>query len=278
VRWTPPPAPAWKLEGGEGFQSLAGYQGRAVLVVFYLGSGCKHCIEQLNLLSEASGDFAAAGISLVAVGTETADALRKTTVQAKNREGFGFPILADPKQKVFKAYHCIDEFEGEPLHGAFLIDGAGFIRWQEISLEPFREIPWLIKEAKRLLPLPVRKGGEKGVRGEGAKEADAAQPRRGDIGQPRATPGDGVEKTSGALKGRILAGSVVWDAPSAELTGRPDSVSGKLAKNAPRCSMVAMPGGQSKTRSPSGDAQRIPSFSVGTGACDLCIGAACPGK
>ena len=166
VRWTPPLAPAWKLEGGEGFQSLAGYQGRAVLVVFYLGSGCKHCIEQLDLLSEASGEFAAAGISVVAVGTETADALRKTTVQAKNREGFGFPILADPEQKVFKAYHCVDEFEGEPLHGAFLIDGAGFIRWQEISLEPFREIPWLIKEAKRLLPLPVRKGGEKEVRGE----------------------------------------------------------------------------------------------------------------
>jgi hypothetical protein len=33
-------------------------------------------------------------------------------------------------------------------------------------VEPFREIPWLIKEAKRLLPLPVRKGGEKEVRGE----------------------------------------------------------------------------------------------------------------
>ena len=45
----------------------------------------------------------------------------------------------------------LKDFEDQPLHGTFLIDKAGKIRWQDISYQPFTEPEFLLKEAKRLL-------------------------------------------------------------------------------------------------------------------------------
>ena len=46
---------------------------------------------------------------------------------------------------------CYDDFEKSAIHGTFLIDGQGKIRWQDISAEPFMDGAFLLKEAKRLL-------------------------------------------------------------------------------------------------------------------------------
>lgn len=155
-RWHPYKAPDWSLSNQHGRQlSLSEYRGKPVLVVFYLGSGCTHCIEQLNIFAPAIQKYTAAGISVVAISTDSADVLYKTFAKAKESVGFPFPILADPSLETFKAYRAHDDFEELALHGTFLIDGAGFVRWQDISYEPFRDPEWLLKESKRLLSLPV---------------------------------------------------------------------------------------------------------------------------
>jgi hypothetical protein len=59
---------------------------------------------------------------------------------------------------VFKAYRAYDDFEGQPLHGTFLVDAGGLVRWQDISYEPFTEVTYLLKEAKRLLSFPAPAG------------------------------------------------------------------------------------------------------------------------
>ena len=38
----------------------------------------------------------------------------------------------------------------------YLIDGAGLVRWQDISYKPYKEIAFLLGEAKRLLTLPAQ--------------------------------------------------------------------------------------------------------------------------
>ncbi len=159
-RWQPYAAPAWSLPDQEGRQMwLAEFHGKPVLMLFYLGSGCSHCIEQLNIFGPATKEYAEAGISIVAVSTDSADALHKTFAKATNSEGFPFPILADPTMEAFKSYRAFDDFENIPLHGTFLIDGDGYVRWQDISYEPFLDSAWLLKEAKRLLAMPVASGG-----------------------------------------------------------------------------------------------------------------------
>ena len=42
-------------------------------------------------------------------------------------------------------------FEQQPLHGTFLLDKTGLVRWQDISYEPFTDTEFLLKETKRLL-------------------------------------------------------------------------------------------------------------------------------
>jgi peroxiredoxin/tetratricopeptide (TPR) repeat protein len=155
-RWRPFDAPAFSLPDKEHKPvALSDYAGRPVLVVFYLGAGCAHCIEQLNALAPLVGDYAAAGIDVLAISTDIPDGLQQTFQKATAAGGFSFPILSDHEFDIFRAYQAFDDFEQTPLHGTFLIDAAGFIRWQNISHEPFNDLKWLLTEATRLLSIPV---------------------------------------------------------------------------------------------------------------------------
>jgi peroxiredoxin len=155
-RWSPYLAPDWQAVDQNGKQhNLAAMKGRPYLLVFYLGSGCSHCIEQLNALGPVAKDYAAAGIDIIAVSTDNAGDLNKTFVQAKDAQGFPFPIVADPGLAAFKSYRAYDDFENQSLHGTFLIDAAGYVRWQDISSQPFGDVKWLVTESKRLLAMPV---------------------------------------------------------------------------------------------------------------------------
>ena len=154
-RWHPYRAPDWSLPDQTGETRLSGeFKGKPTLLLFYLGSGCSHCIEQLNTFGPMAKEFEAAGINLIAVSTERPEDLHKTYALAKDEDGFTFPVLADETLATFKAYRAFDDFETMPLHGTFLIDTDGLVRWQDISFQPFTQAKWLLTESKRLLALP----------------------------------------------------------------------------------------------------------------------------
>ena len=185
-RWQPSPAPEWSLPAADGRTiSLAEHRGRPLVVVFYLGYGCLHCVEQLNAFAPVAPEFAQAGISVVAVSTDSLPNLAQslaavakpggaTTAVAATAAappsaptggaapaapplptaapaGFPFPLVSDEAMGVFKAYRAFDDFEGKPLHATFLVDGAGLVRWQDVSADPFTDVRFLLEESKRLL-------------------------------------------------------------------------------------------------------------------------------
>jgi len=154
-RWRPAPATSWNLPSADGREiGLSDYRGKPVIVIFYLGSGCLHCVEQLQKFAPRTSDFAAAGISLVAISSEPLDSLQGSLAKLSAKESISFPLAADPAQEVFKAYRAFDDFENAPLHGTFLIDGAGLVRWSDVGAEPFSDAAFLLEEAKRLLAHP----------------------------------------------------------------------------------------------------------------------------
>ncbi len=158
-RWQPMPAPDWTLADAKGKQvSFKQYRGKPVVVLFYLGYGCGHCLEQLNAFGPATRGFADAGISLVAISTDSAEGLKKTFAKSKSEDGFPFPLLSDESLEAFKSFRAFDDFENMPLHGTFLIDGQGLVRWQDISFEPFTDTKFLLAESKRLLGLTSKMG------------------------------------------------------------------------------------------------------------------------
>ena len=58
------------------------------------------------------------------------------------------PMLADPKLELFKLYRAYDDFESQPLHGTFLIDAQGNVRFQRISADPFLDVEFIKKRGR----------------------------------------------------------------------------------------------------------------------------------
>ncbi len=152
LRWGPSVAPNWTLPSSEGTEiSLSDYRGRPVLVIFYLGFGCLHCVEQLEMFNPMADEYKAAGIEIVAVGTDSVAGMMQSVAFAAPGDEFAFPLAADPEMKFFREWRSYDDFEDMPLHGTFLVDAEGLLRWGDISYEPFAEPEFLLKEAQRLL-------------------------------------------------------------------------------------------------------------------------------
>ncbi len=150
-RWEPTPAPSWSLPGARGEQlALDNYRGQPVVVIFYLGWGCLHCAEQLHAFGPQYQAFRDAGIELVAISSDDAEGLQKSLANYDGGD-IPFPLLADPQLEIFRQYRVFDDFEDQPLHGTFLIDGEGRIRWHDISFEPFMDVAFVLEESKRLL-------------------------------------------------------------------------------------------------------------------------------
>lgn len=152
-RWQPCLAPSFSLKDADGHvHSLKEYNGKPVIVIFYLGYGCLHCAQQLQAFAPMTKKFEDAGISLLAISTDDLTGLR---ISEKNYKKGTFPflLLSNSDLDVFKAYRAHDDFEKIPLHGTFLIDGQGRVRWQDISYEPFMDPNFVLAESQRLLGL-----------------------------------------------------------------------------------------------------------------------------
>ena len=151
-RWSPPHAPMWHAmtSSGEEFSSKR-MAGKPYIVILYLGSGCLHCVEQLGVISPKMEEFQKLGLELVAISTEDLSQLRNGI--SSFDKPIVFPLLSNAEQDTFKSFRAYDDFEGQPLHGTFLIDASGRILWQDIGHEPFMDVDFLLGESERLLDL-----------------------------------------------------------------------------------------------------------------------------
>jgi peroxiredoxin len=148
------PFPAEPVEGtdtsGKAW-SLADLRkrGKNVLVLFFLGGKCAHCMQQLELFGKEYEALRGLNVETIAVSTDPAEATRNLK---NNADGIKFPMpmLADPGLAYFKQYQAFDEFENTPLHGTFLIDTQGNIRFQRISADPFLDVEFIKTEAARV--------------------------------------------------------------------------------------------------------------------------------
>lgn len=150
-RWRPSPSHDWELKDADGkLRSSAEFKGKSHIVIFYLGSGCLHCAKQLQAFAPKVSNFEAAGFSMVAISTDGQKGL-KVSIDNYNKKGMPIPLVANPELDVFKAFRVFDDFEDQPLHGTFIINGDGMVLWQDISYEPFMDAEFVLKEATRLL-------------------------------------------------------------------------------------------------------------------------------
>lgn len=158
VAWTPPAAHEFTLPDGTGETiSRKDYEGRPLILVFYLGYGCLHCAEQLEKFAQNAELFEKSGFEVLAISTDSEGDLRKSREKwEKDGGSFPFPLVADPSMQVFREWSAYDDFEKAPLHGTFVISPAGNVLWHDISSDPFMDCEFVVKEGKRLLQLHGR--------------------------------------------------------------------------------------------------------------------------
>lgn len=152
--WSPPVIRSWNaVDTQGGLHSSAEFTGKPTIVIFYLGHSCLHCTQQLTAFADRQAEFEQLGVKLVGIGTDDPQGLN---VSLKNYEPKTFPflLLSDANFTAFKEWRCFDDFENQPLHGTFLVDGQGRLRWWDIGYEPFLDVEFVLKETARLLKLP----------------------------------------------------------------------------------------------------------------------------
>ncbi len=151
-------APAFTLPDDSGTpQSLAELSSnRPVVVVFYLGYGCSHCVAQLVALDKDLHYFRELDADIVAI---SADEPAHTTERFEEYGRFHFPVLADVDNGVAKAWNVYEPQTGEEqefrMHGTFIVDRTGRIIWAAMDTEPFldnKSLLHIIAKSQGLLP------------------------------------------------------------------------------------------------------------------------------
>jgi peroxiredoxin len=149
--WSAPDFTLPTVQGGRFSLEESRKSRRGVLVMFYLGSGCVHCVEQLQAFAPHKQKFEALGVPVVAVSTEDQDKLKDSLKVLAKGDEFLIDLASDSSLTLFKQYGVFDDFEKMPLHGTFLIDPAGKVRWRDVSFQPFTNPEFLLEESKRIL-------------------------------------------------------------------------------------------------------------------------------
>lgn len=127
-----------------------------VVLVFYYGESCPHCVNHLSDLDGRLAEYRERGASVVAVSPDATPGAGR---------GFGFPVLSDPDDAVARRYGVVPLGEsGGPArraHGTFVIDRAGRVRWATTGPEPFAEHATLLGELGMAEENPAgRRGAE----------------------------------------------------------------------------------------------------------------------
>lgn len=147
------PAPNFRLRDHTGrlVDFEATRDGKPAVLVFYLGYFCDHCVAQLFALDEDRHFFEELGASIVAVSPDVPETTRE---KFEEYGAFGFPTLSDPRHDAAAMYGVYDPGTGERdpylLHGTFVIDGEGIVRWANLGEIPFLHDKTLLHELAEL--------------------------------------------------------------------------------------------------------------------------------
>lgn len=147
-QWQPFPAPAMELTTTEGAKrQLTEFAGKNIILVFYLGGSCPHCMQQLRELEKRAEEWSQADAVVLAVSAQTPEENSKTASGGKFK---AVQFLSDPNHATAKRYLSYDEFEEMPLHSTILIDKKGRVHWGQTGGSPFQELNFLGKQLQRM--------------------------------------------------------------------------------------------------------------------------------
>ena len=133
-----------RVDAGGRRVTLADFKGKNVLLVFYLGGTCVHCMKQLKDIAERKDEFDRLDTVLLAVSSDAPQ------VNKPAQTGFAFRLLSDARLENARRFKSYDDFEELPMHATVLIDRDGRIHWARHGGAPFGDVDFLVAQLRRM--------------------------------------------------------------------------------------------------------------------------------
>jgi peroxiredoxin/Tfp pilus assembly protein PilF len=146
--FTSPPLDA--RDSGGAHVSLDQFKGRNVILVFYLGVGCAHCVSQIKSLSEHSDRWKGLDADVLAVSGDTVQS------NAASQGSLQVRLLADDQFRNARLFKSYDDFEEMPIHSTVLIDKTGRVHWARHGGGPFTDYDFLAGQLERMNALAAK--------------------------------------------------------------------------------------------------------------------------
>ncbi len=130
--------------------ALSARKAGPLVLVFYYGYTCDHCVSQLFGLNKDIGKLRELGADVVAVSPDPPALTRQ---RYRQYGAFAFTVLSDPDNTVAEAYGAYrrarDGKGGDPTHCTLLIGRDGKVFWANRGDEPFTDGRTLLVELAR---------------------------------------------------------------------------------------------------------------------------------
>ena len=145
-RWEPYAAPLLDVKDAAGKRvTLDEYKGKNVILVFYLGAECPHCMRQLHDIGGKKSEWERLNTVVLAVSSTPPE---KNSKALKEFGDLPIRLLSDDHQANAHRFHSYDDFEDAELHSTILIDREGRVRWARNGGDPFNDMAFLVKQVE----------------------------------------------------------------------------------------------------------------------------------
>lgn len=148
IAWQPFEMADFELRDADGKKvRLAQFKGKNIVLVFFLGGACEHCVEQLETFGKEKADWDKLNVAVVGVSPDSISELKE---RFGGNPKFPFPFLSDPDHRAAKLYKAFDEFENLELHTTVFITPEGKVWWFRTGSAPFSDMKFLKGEIARV--------------------------------------------------------------------------------------------------------------------------------
>lgn len=147
------PAPPFALTGADGKRvDLEDLLTRGpVVLVFYYGYTCDHCVAQLFAINKDLQYFTELKATVLGVSPDTPEHTREMYAEYG---GFNFPVLSDGDHSVAIRYGvyrpAAENLSRWQTHATFVIDRDHHVRWVNTGVLPFTDNATLLHELAQL--------------------------------------------------------------------------------------------------------------------------------
>ncbi len=145
--WSPFTAPALDVRDPAGNRlTLDQFRGKNVILTFYLGAGCAHCVKQVKDLAERADEWSRLDTVVLTVSQDEPEKNAKSQELSPLRVILGSDGNWENARR-FKAY---DDFEEIGIHSTILIDKDGRVHWAQHGGAPFDDYKFLVSQLQRM--------------------------------------------------------------------------------------------------------------------------------